>query len=137
MIMRSLTLSFACLLATSGCRFGPTVDTFEPARSPAGVEMDVQTDDPGNLRRFRGELLAAHDTALVLATREGVVIVPMSGIRRAWPTSNRNVVLARRAGPPRVMEALRRMSRYPQGVSPELLRDLLAAYHQTEPVRPR
>ena len=135
--MRLRIRVLACLVVAAGCHIGQSVDGFAPAHTAAGLEMELQTDDPGSLKQFRGELLAAHDNELLLATRDGVVVVPLGAIKRAWATSNRNLVLTRNGNPHGVLATIRTVSRYPQGVTPRLLQDLLAAYHQTEPLRPQ
>lgn len=135
--MRSSIRFVACLALVAGCHIGQTIDSFAPAHTPAGLELELQTDDRGPLKQFRGELLAAHDDELLLATRDGVVIVPLAALKRAWATSNPNLVVRRNGNPREAMSTIRSVSRYPQGVTPQLLRDLLAAYHQAEPARPQ
>lgn len=129
--MRGTTLVLVALLA--GCRLGTTLPEFVPARSPEGVRTTLRL----RAGRVEGELLAVVDTALVLrrfADTPPIVLVPY----RAIVAGAFHQVRASLEGghPPRAAdrERLRLVSRFPQGLSPELWQRLLAGYGQAEPV---
>lgn len=144
-----MPLRSAFLLATTvltGCMVGQKVSSFSPARGAQGVRVDIQK---GMGSWISGaELLAIQDTALLVLR---VHRRPVSQERVAW--ADQQVVLvplriiqtARFAqmgistlvedGRFRSMsgrEQVRLVSRYPQGVGPELLSALLAAYGQPQ-----
>lgn len=117
------------LLATvaAGCRVGPRLDNYAPAQHPHGVAAQLQTGSGA----VRGELLEVQDTALLLlAPERALILVPYSQIREgSFGPAGVDI-----SGTPslRAQERLRTFSRYPQGLSPELRRQLLAAYGQAE-----
>lgn len=84
-----------------------------------------------NGRRVSGELLEVSDTAFVLQTREGIILVP----RFAIDESNfRGLDLHRGAElSGDVLEQHRLMSRFPMGMPPVALGSLLRESGQSEP----
>jgi hypothetical protein len=113
----------------SACAFGPRAERQPLAREPRGANVTLQTPT----QSLRAELLGVQDTALLLVSeRERITLVPYRVIREA--RVELNPPLSSHGRPPSraQREALRRVSRYPQGVGPELLRALLAAYSQSE-----
>ena len=117
----------ALLLALhAGCVTGPGAGGFGPARSPRGIDVQLR------VRRsdLRGELLEVRDSALVLLETPGEgVLVPFREIRRA---TFRQMRLAYDGGVPSrtAREAMRRVSRFPQGLPPAQLERLLASRGQ-------
>jgi hypothetical protein len=91
-----------------------------------------------------GELLAVRDTALLIlreASSDGatppaprVVLVPLRGIRvgEFQQLHGSPRIEAGRFHPAEALAQVRLVSRYPQGVSDDLLQALLAVYHQTQ-----
>jgi hypothetical protein len=79
-----------------------------------------------------GELIAVQDTALLI--REGSVIelVPLARIGGGAATASGSRATFSRKPTRATRERLRLLSRYPNGVTPELLRQLLDAYGQAE-----
>jgi len=126
-MLRSILLSVT-LLAAGACYHGPSLQKFEPAHVPDGIDADLRLAHS----RVRGELLAVEDTALiVLSEAHKVVRVPFSKVKTGdfrdlgtligdWKPSQDTV------------ERLRLVSRFPAGLTPELRGRLLAAYGQTE-----
>jgi hypothetical protein len=117
----------ALLLASVfGCHAGRNIDTFAPAQSPGGVEISLALPESG---RVRGELLAVQDTAFVVLIRDSLVLVPYRAVDGAQVTQ-----FGQLHGIPPVAEDaanLRLVSRFPQGIAPDLLARLLAAYGQS------
>jgi len=91
-----------------------------------------------------GELLAVRDSALLIVRQAPngslappaarVVVVPLRGIRQGeFPQLHGSPrIHAGRFEPAEALAQVRLVSRYPQGVSDELLQALLAVYQQTQ-----
>jgi hypothetical protein len=125
--MRPLALLFAPMLAATACTLGGNVRTYPPATSPEGVQVQIGTSP-----RVAGELLAVDSTGLLVRTSANQLFrVPLAVARFVQPRHGSGVRV-----PPLEQDALRRlrnltlMSRFPQGVSNELLHNLLRAYGQ-------
>lgn len=128
--IKYLPVLFILVLGSGGCRFGPSVEDFRPARNPEGIRARL---DMGQTS-VRGELLAVDNTGLYVLTGEGVVLAPYKGIMHGrFEPEAVNVQLRGRAFPSsRKYNRLRLMSRFPQGLNNELLDRLLTANDQTE-----
>jgi hypothetical protein len=117
--MRS-RVSLALLLAA--CSIGPTTKSYPPANGPAGATVTVELHDD---RAIGGELLAVEDSSLLLVEKRQLIRLGIASVRvlkgPRLSTSGRELS-------ERVRERLRLISRYPQGVSPELEARLLHAY---------
>ena len=136
--MRYKPLSLIMLgLAVSACQVGPTVETFKPAHDPEGVRMTLELNKdlvPGD--ELEGELLEVRVDGLLL----NVAPAPgaESDARRVWSVSYSQVKrmkMAQRTGwvyevDARKREKLTLLSRFPQGLSPELLEALLSSQNQ-------
>ena len=109
------------LLGLSACSIGGAVSGWRPSTQAAGTEIEL---DLGNLRTVKGELITLDSAGfLVLESGRLVRVDPIavkggSGYKTSFdsPLSND------------ARERLRLMSRFPQGVSPEVERSLLEAY---------
>ena len=124
--------ALVALLVVAGCSIGTRPAHFRPAAGPAGVTTEIRTKG----ERLTGELLALDDTALVLRRLGGtqpVAFVRYSSIR-ASRFEQVGVSLSGRPPLAREREELRLVSRFPQGLNDDLLRKLLAAYAQAEPL---
>ena len=112
----------------TACRVGGA-GGFRPAQSPAGVHARVEIRG----RVVQGELLEVRDTALVIGVREKfgrrdgkscpVILIPTGLIR--------STDFHQMGSNPSVHE-VRRVSRFPQGLSPDLLQVLLSLCGQSE-----
>lgn len=134
------TLLVLAVVGLAGCRTGMSVDRFEPASSPNGVTAHLTTAD-GELA---GELIEMQASGLLILTAVGTQagappqkavlrLVPFSAVRTSTFRQLGGVSLRDgRAPTPSVRERLRLVSRFPHGLSPELLKQLLARYGQTE-----
>ncbi len=124
-------------LLAVGC-VGTHAGSLRPANEPAGVVATLHASRPGfahepwELRRERlaGELLAVQDTAFLLLIDRRLTLIPYGAVRHGFAEQQENFYLSGRAPNRGLRERLRLVSRYPQGVSPELLARLLAAYGQ-------
>lgn len=124
-------------IGCTGCSVGPQIHEFNPAREPAGISAEVTTRSavPGEIK-LSGEILAITDAGVLLLRKIGetprIVQVPYEVLRTVDPEQRRAVqvgTLAVEKRPARIGR-LRLLSRYPQGITPELLQALLRAYDQ-------
>lgn len=120
----------AVALIAAACPVGTPAGRFAPARGPAGVVADLRLVERG---RVQGELLAVTDSALVIRD-SAIALVRYASIREGAFRQVVGVAFNRRAPRRGDQERLRRVSRFPQGLSPELLQRLLQAHGQSEPV---
>jgi hypothetical protein len=113
-----------------GCRYGTSVTHFPPAQGPHGVMVQVTTDQ----RPFSGELIEVRDTGLVLLADQKLRLLPYTAIvsSRIDQTSSRYAPRNRLAPNPDALEHLSLLSRFPQGLTADLLHSLLGIYEQTE-----
>lgn len=120
---------FVPLIAGLGCPVGPHAGGFDPATGGAGISVVITTEAG---RSPDVELLAVRDTALLVLSRSRVTLVPYPIIRNVR-VHQRGHLNFKAPGPTHSQrDELKLLSRYPQGVSPELLQRLLAAYEQSE-----
>lgn len=117
------------LLGLAACAIGTTTRSYQPANGPAGAAVTLSlTED----RVVVGELLAVEETTLLLVERQHLIRVDLATIQRLegpkLSTAGGSLSAATR-------ERLRLISRYPQGMTPELEARLLQAYG-TSAVRP-
>ena len=142
--MKLRLIILLAFLANTACHVGPRIDEFEQARRPEGVPTTVRLHygylEGGELS---GELLEVTNDGLLLAipdmrtglmTGKQLVFVPYAamididvdelGLKFLSETDSK---------PKRVrhQEELRLMSRFPQGLSAQLLERLLAAEGQS------
>jgi hypothetical protein len=125
MIARNVRGVLAALILLTACSVGTTGKNYAPAKGPAGA---IVTLDLSGQRTMTGELLAIDQRSLlVLEGREVVrVALPLVLVGKAPKLSFVGTKLD-----DATRERLRLISRYPQGVSPDLEARLLAAYGLT------
>ncbi|MGI9233969.1 MAG: hypothetical protein ACR2RD_10100 [Woeseiaceae bacterium] len=136
-----LTFAIAVMLLAS-CHVGPQIEQSDLGRHPQGASILVKLPKtPGSKKiEYRGELLDVRDDGLVIVveddTDEGirVVLIPWGKIDRVRPTDLPGIEV--RASQGKRMRAasteeLRNVSRFPQGLSPELTTNLLRHYGQS------
>lgn len=115
-------LSAALLLAA--CYVGSSAKRYAPAQGPAGAAVTLNL--PGD-RKVGGELLAVEDSTLLLLEERQLVRVDIAAIK-----SLRGPSISTRILSDEMRGRLRLISRYPQGVPPELEAALLQAYGGTQ-----
>lgn len=128
-IRRAIVPALALLL--SGCYFGQTAAKFEPALGPRGVSTTITTP----WRNVTGDLIEVGDEGLLLDTAEGVALVPYATIRDGAFAQTGIRIQGGHAPGASTREKLRLLSRFPQGLSPALLKTLLEAHGQAEVTR--
>ena len=114
----------AALLLLAGCHFGPDVADFPPATQGAGAAVRLA-------RRgwnLAGELRAVRDTAVLVRDGSRLVLVPWARVQviELRPRLGVYEVGYRRPND-ETYRYLRLVSRFPQGLTPELENALLAA----------
>lgn len=117
------------LLAAPACHLGMTAEKFEPAIEPGAATIVI---DIGHRRpRLEAELLAVQDSALLVLDDSIIKLVPLRLIRIAeLEERGANATIYHGSLKGRNRERLRLLSRYPQGVTPDLMTHLLSAYSQ-------
>ena len=132
----STTLAtLALLLLLAGCTVGPNVMKLAPAQTGQGigiVVIPVETPGGPTYGRISAELLEVRDDALLiresrvaLVAYRAIAQVEVRGLKRLNFGDGEPPTEEQR-------EELRLLSRYPQGVSDDLLQRLLDAYDQDE-----
>ena len=127
--MRPTRLLLLGVLAASACRWGTRVERFPAATTPFGATMAISGPD----RRFLdGELLAATDSGLFVARQARVIFVPFAAIASARVAGLDQAYMLDRGKAPDAerLARLRRVSRFPQGLSDDVLARLLRAHAQ-------
>jgi hypothetical protein len=122
-------LASACL--AGGCRighYGLTADKFSPAQTPAGVGVHLVV---GKVP-LTGELIEVRDEALVILAGKRLRLVPYAVVRSFHAAQTDVSISGGRAPSPQDRERLRLLSRFPQGLAPDLLNRLLGAYGQVQ-----
>jgi hypothetical protein len=124
-IVRVISGALLAPLFLAACMVGSSGSSYPPAKGPAGATVSLDLQDK---RRITGELLAVEEATLLLLQEREVIRVAVAVIRSGKAPK------IRLSGPNldgTTREQLRLVSRYPQGVSPELEARLLQAYGTT------
>lgn len=125
--MRTLAVFF--LMAAAGCHvpigFDPAL--YPPARRATGTTAYVSLAAAS----LQGELLEVRDTALVLRTVDSIVLVLTSRTTSLDFEDHRRRRRVHDSLTAEEREKLRLLSRYPQGIPPAALAQLLADRGQT------
>jgi hypothetical protein len=125
-----LTLVILAFLSNGCSTLGMTASKFRPAKGPQGVNMSITTAQG----MLSGELIEVRDTGIVVLADQKLRFLPYTDIRysKVDQYSSYGPISQRKAPKPDAKEQLRLLSRFPQGLTPELTRQLLDAYGQTE-----
>ena len=119
---------FIAALGSVACfHIGPTADKFPLALGPNGAMVTVQTTN----QWATGELLAVRDDGVVILRGSKLAIAPFADLRSVKVTVLSDYSIGAGAPPPDRRARLNAVSRYPQGIGPELQRKLLAQSGQT------
>lgn len=123
--MRRIGTGLAAL-ALAACHLGTRASSFAPAVDPEGVSVSITSRGAA----LEAELLAVSDTGLLLLRDRTVVFARYTAIREATFQQVSDVIDRGVTPDPATRERLRLISRFPQGVSAQRLRALLAGYGQ-------
>jgi hypothetical protein len=125
--MNRTTILLLLGLGLAGCSIGRRAEDVELARVPRGATVQLQTRGGP----VAGELLEVHDTAIVVLTREQrLTLVPYRAIQRGEVELLQELTHSGRQPDAARREQLRRISRFPHGMTPEVQRALLAVLDQ-------
>lgn len=127
--MRSRHAVLLLALVCSGCMLGTGAGNFRPANGPAGITVafDLVQGAP-----LTGELLEVRDTALLVLAGSKVWLVRFTATKSASFRQRGELDFSRGFPPtPRQLIAMRRVARFPTGLTPELRQKLLQVYGQT------
>lgn len=124
------------------CTFGPTVEQYTPAHNGAGIDVELEFDGRP-APRISGELLTVESASMLLVVHESVPPIasapPTPFVARIHRAAIRRAEFAgrwrTRPSEGSVPERVHLSARYPDGVPPDLLSRLLAAYGQEAIVR--
>ncbi|MEO8126539.1 MAG: hypothetical protein ABJF23_27140 [Bryobacteraceae bacterium] len=129
--MTRLTILLGMLVSLlAGCRFGMTAAKYRPAQEPKGVTLRIKTSQA----QLVGELIEVSDSGVVLLSDQKVRLIPYTAIlsSEADQTGSRYRLSKGQPPKPDVQVHLRLLSRFPQGLTPEITQQLLALHGQTE-----
>lgn len=122
-------ISLIAAVCGVGCfHFGPTAEKLNLAALPNGASVSVQT----NTRDVNGELLTVRDDGIVILLDQRLTLVPYGSIRRVRVAELTDYSIGAGTPSPDRRARLNSLSRYPQGIGPELQRRLFAQSAQTE-----
>jgi hypothetical protein len=128
---RRLLLGSIVVCAALACSSGTTVKEFTPAREPGGVALDLRLRVAGPRQRFLAELVAVGDTTLIVCDSRALIVVPLRLVRiGSTPAPGTGITIGSGALSTSTRRRLTLLARYPQGLSDDMLRRLLAAYGQ-------
>ena len=130
-----LRIYTAILAFLSACHVGPQIDQIHAARLPAGasVLIEIAQSSTKKKRNYEGELLEVRDDGLVVALRSDsirdthIAFVPWNIVSRVKAITLPGIQSSTRRI---AIKKFRIVSRYPQGLSPELLDRLLVSFDQ-------
>ena len=137
MSIRTNVLVLATILA--GCAVGTNVKTLQPVQNGGGISVvielsEIQTWPEGTMtttpfQRIDGELLSATEEYLVVNGR-AIVQLHYSQVANASFPGLKHLGFSGSGPSAEVLQELKLYSRYPAGISSEVMESLLAAYNQ-------
>ncbi len=131
------------VVSLSACHVGPQIKDLDLANNPEGATVEVQvlpTEGRDKLK-FEGELLEIRDDGIVFSgtsaddAADEVIFVAWSRATRVRATEfgGYKAKIGRSLEwSAETKERFRLVSRFPQGISPEIMDSLLAAHRQEE-----
>jgi hypothetical protein len=141
---RFLFVQLILVLATVACSTSVEVKDFKPAQGPHGVQIELKLNgDVIDGDKVKGELLAVHDDGVLLSVVDypdsasagsTVVLIPF-GIMDTAKVEQMGTAKVESRGEEAnetYRARLRLVARFPQGLSDELLSDLLQKMGQQE-----
>ena len=128
--MKPYPMLVAVVLLSASCSFGPKLADFAPAHTPNGVSARVTTRGLD----MNGELIEVRDNGVVLLTAGSgkLRLIPYGDVRSSNFERLGHLIEGGRTPDSATRERLRLVSRFPQGMSPEVLQTLLKASGQSE-----
>ena len=129
MMRQTILRVIMLVIASSGvaCIFGSHVGTFPPANGPNGVTAKLQT----SAGRVTAEVLDVRDSGLVVLNNAQVTFVPYRAIEDGSFNQLGVSIWNGQFESAEKRNRVRMASRFPQGITPETERQLLAVHHQS------
>jgi len=139
-----LSVPLIFVLATAGCSTSVEVKDFKPAQGPQGIQMEISLNgDVIDGNKIDGELLAVRGDGVLLNVADypgsgraenTVVLIPFWMMDRATLEQMGSAKVESQGDEANkvYLERLRMVSRFPQGLSDELLAELLTELGQKE-----
>ncbi len=121
-------VGFCLMFGLESCLHRIGTQSFPPAHSATGVTGRVTTGRAD----YTMELIEVRDTGIIILATRTFRFVPYSAIKSSRFDGIGDSISSRRTPSSKVQERLRLVSRFPQGLTPELLQKLLSANAQTE-----
>ena len=126
-----LLLVAACVCGA--CHYGPTFSSYPPARNPHGAEAEIITTSKGSIT---AEIIEVRDSDVMILSDGKLELRPYASIKSLTIGGlKRSFNIGGRPLSSKTRDELRLFSRFPQGLTPELLSRLLQANGQTELAR--
>jgi hypothetical protein len=127
--MRALRLaSLVVLLTCAGCQLGSRIENLEPALGPHGASVRLA------IGAVPVELLTVSDTALLVRRPTGAIVLALyrnlSSVSFEHLGTEYSLLGRARTPDPALRERWRLVARYPQGLRPDQLAQLLQAARQ-------
>ena len=126
------------IISLSACHLGPQIKDLDLANNPEGATVKVQVlpAEGRHKLEFDGELLEIRDDGIVAADGvDEIVFVAWGRATRVRATEfggYRAEIGRSLEWSDETKERFRLISRFPQGISPEIMEGLLAAHRQEE-----
>lgn len=131
-------------LMISSCQVGPSVETYLTPNGP-DAELELQSGirvkgiSRGLTRRVVHELLEINDQGVLVLASGQIVLIEYNALL-SYKYNKEKVLFMRKHTPETIQSQIMEMGggsinllvRFPHGVSPDLLEDLLEAYEQQE-----
>jgi len=115
------------------CHYGLTVSSYPPAHSAHGAEAEIVTVSK---EHFMAELIGVRDSDIVILVDGKLELRPYASIKSLEiKVIGKHFSIGGKSPSEKNRDDLRLFSRFPQGLSPELLAKLLQAYGQSELAR--
>ncbi len=136
---RRIALALAALVFAA-CHVGPQVEQMDVARKPFGAMIDVELKSQAKKTKLQGELLEVRDDGLIIlkekeaGTTARLLLIPWTRIKRAGASELPGIAVRTSHGDRQrnaSIEELRNVSRFPQGLTSDLTRQLMSHYGQT------
>jgi hypothetical protein len=124
-----LSVAVLALATTAGCRRGMSAEKLPVANQPGGAQVLVRTSSAA----YGGELLAVQDDGVIISN-DRIMFIPFSAIAQLTVKElGREFQLVRGSVPrDEQLARFRAVSRFPQGLTPNIRSQLLAQKSQTE-----
>lgn len=121
-------MAIAALTLIVGCHIGPSIKKYGPAISPAGINSIVRLFDRSS---FGGELLSVTSDDVTIMFADEILRIPATLIDRIKIDHRKRSLMVQRAPlSDETLAILRPLTRFPVGISDDVLVEMLAGLSQ-------